>query len=342
MKAMICEMCNSNEFVKQDGMYVCQFCGTKYTVEEARKLMVEGTVKIDHSDEIQKLYQVARRARDDNNSENAQKYYDMILIKDPSSWEANFYTVYYQSMNCKIAQIQSAAIRLSNCEGTILKLVKDNITDPAEQNAVVREIFSRLQDISYMLYNAAANHYNAINYQIQAQYTQEFLDRTCAARDILYNFGDYLIQFFGDTYGDVAAKCWKRGIHLHSNLGKFFKQKEANKNIILDYANKVKKYDQSYQAPEIKTGGCYVATCVYGSYDCPQVWTLRRFRDDTLGVTWYGRLFIRTYYAISPKLVKWFGNTNWFKKMWKPTLDKMVSKLNNSGVDNTPYNDREW
>lgn len=25
--------------------------------------------------------------------------------------------------------------------------------------------------------------------------------------------------------------------------------------------------------------GCYVATCVYGSYDCPEVWTLRRFRD---------------------------------------------------------------
>lgn len=24
--------------------------------------------------------------------------------------------------------------------------------------------------------------------------------------------------------------------------------------------------------------GCYIATCVYGSYDCPQVWILRRFR----------------------------------------------------------------
>ena len=43
--------------------------------------------------------------------------------------------------------------------------------------------------------------------------------------------------------------------------------------------------------------GCYVATCVYGSYDCPQVWTLRRFRDDTLGSTWYGRTFIRVYYG---------------------------------------------
>ncbi len=88
--------------------------------------------------------------------------------------------------------------------------------------------------------------------------------------------------------------------------------------------------------------GCYVATCVYGSYDCPEVWTLRRYRDNTLGSTWYGRAFIRTYYAISPTLVKWFGKTKWFKKMWKGTLDRMVKKLQDKGVENTPYQDKQW
>ena len=88
--------------------------------------------------------------------------------------------------------------------------------------------------------------------------------------------------------------------------------------------------------------GCYIATCVYGSYDCPEVWTLRRFRDNTLGLTWYGRAFIRTYYAISPTLVKWFGKTTWFKKMWKVTLDRMVKKLEENGVENTPYEDKNW
>ena len=51
-------------------------------------------------------------------------------------------------------------------------------------------------------------------------------------------------------------------------------------------------YPRSYSSSSSDCcGGCYVATCVYGSYDCPQVWTLRRFRDDTLGSTWYGRAF---------------------------------------------------
>ena len=110
--------------------------------------------------------------------------------------------------------------------------------------------------------------------------------------------------------------------------------------------NEIRQKDPTYVAPATPTtsgsGCCYVATAVYGSYDCPEVWTLRRFRDDTLARTWYGRTFIRLYYAVSPTLVKWFGETKWFKKLWKPTLDKMVRKLNSKGVEFTPYNDRNW
>ena len=87
------------------------------------------------------------------------------------------------------------------------------------------------------------------------------------------------------------------------------------------------------------TSGCYIATCVYGSYDCPEVWRLRRFRDSVLSKTWRGRLFIRTYYAISPKFVKWFGKTVWFKRIWKSVIDKIGLDLKNKGFDDTPYTD---
>ena len=107
-------------------------------------------------------------------------------------------------------------------------------------------------------------------------------------------------------------------------------------------ASTKKKIKALEEGKPIKQGGCYVATCVYGSYDCSQVWTLRRFRDDTLGATWYGRAFIKLYYAISPTLVKWFGKTRWFKKMWKGKLDRLVKKLNEKGVEDTPYKDKQW
>ena len=114
---------------------------------------------------------------------------------------------------------------------------------------------------------------------------------------------------------------------------------------IMEWHNKIKEIDPNYEIPTRpvpQSGGCYVATAVYGSYDCPPVWTLRRYRDYTLAETWYGRAFIRTYYAISPTLVKWFSHTEWFKKLWKGKLDRMVASLNAEGVEDTPYEDRTW
>ena len=69
---------------------------------------------------------------------------------------------------------------------------------------------------------------------------------------------------------------------------------------------------------------------------------LRRYRDETLASTWYGRAFIHIYYAISPTLVKWFGDTVWFKKIWKGTLDKNVDRLQANGIEDTPYQGKKW
>ena len=97
------------------------------------------------------------------------------------------------------------------------------------------------------------------------------------------------------------------------------------------------------KVPESKPNqGCYIATAVYGSYDCPQVWTLRRYRDDTLASTRDGRCFIHTYYAISPALVRWVGQEDWFVNTSKRALDKMVRQLNEAGVSNLPYDDKQW
>lgn len=87
------------------------------------------------------------------------------------------------------------------------------------------------------------------------------------------------------------------------------------------------------------SGGCYIATAVYGSYDCPEVWTFRRFRDSSLLKSSYGRAFIKCYYAISPALVKKFGNTGWFRNFWKKKLDKLAAYLKDRGYSDSPYDD---
>ncbi len=160
-----------------------------------------------------------------------------------------------------------------------------------------------------------------------------------------YNKSIYAIDFDNQgkrkaVYDVIDAVCYYEKVYYKAK--KKSEKKDTSQTVetinILDINN--------YNCEEIielrQSEGCYVATCVYGSYDCPQVWTLRRYRDNVLGTTWYGRAFIRIYYTISPTLVKWFGHTKWFKKMWKGKLDKMVKNLQEKGVENTPYCDKIW
>ena len=95
-------------------------------------------------------------------------------------------------------------------------------------------------------------------------------------------------------------------------------------------------------APDTAPGGCYIATAVYGSYNNPQVWTLRRFRDNALAKTWQGRLFIRAYYTVSPTAVKLFGDAEWFKNLWREPLNDLVAGLQAQGYASTPYQDIAW
>ena len=86
--------------------------------------------------------------------------------------------------------------------------------------------------------------------------------------------------------------------------------------------------------------GCYIATAVYGTYDCPELWVLRRFRDYGLRKSTFGRAFVRFYYAISPSLVRRFRNASGVKHASKFILDLLVRQLKKRGFEETPYYDR--
>ena len=151
----------------------------------------------------------------------------------------------------------------------------------------------------------------------------------------------------------LRAECYPNG-------GAPLSLMQANRGKILEDLSKtydeIEELDPEFERPELPpvevkknvpaasnaSGGCYVATAVYGSYDCPQVWTLRRYRDYTLAKTWYGRLFIHMYYAISPNAVRLFGSAKWFNTLWRRVLDQKIYELNDAGYLNTPYQDIEW
>ena len=106
MNKLKCEMCGSNDLIKTDGVFVCQSCGCKYSVEEAKKLMIDGPVevtgtvkvaepvKVDNTTRIANLYQLAQTDIDKSDCGNALKYYESIIVEEPTSWQAHFFIPY--------------------------------------------------------------------------------------------------------------------------------------------------------------------------------------------------------------------------------------------------------
>lgn len=347
MKAIVCEMCSSHDVVKQDGVYVCQSCGTRYSTEDAKKLMVEvtGTVTVDNSKKLENYYQLARQARENNNAQDAQKFYDLIRQEDPNDWEAGFFAVYYQAAQCKIMNIAGAANSAANAIDSTFRLISKE-QDAREKSNALNTVIVYAQGLAASLSSAAVSHYEKFPNVDDAN--KDLLERSNAVRKIHAALESGLKKYFPEENDKlISVQKAEYDFMLDSNLFSYiakattldgFKKWCAESGRV---KKEVQAVDPSFGETE-KKKGCYVATAVYGSYDCPQVWTLRRYRDDTLAATRRGRAFIRTYYAVSPTLVKWFGETAWFRNMWKPRLDKMVERLNAEGVQDTPYEDKEW
>ena len=303
------------------------------------------------NEKLAQMYDLARSAKASNDATTAKKYYDMILAEDPLNWEPIFYSVYYTYATMKNGEIGNKANEIKNCLNTVLHIV-EKISDTDEKNRILQDLAKSIAHVSLILLSASINFYNSL-----PAMTKNPMDKTARSMlisDLLFVMGDALKN---NSLNDNAKEIYKQAITtlegesvFYMNTNNMSPQYLPSLEKITKAADFIRESEPGYKTKREnwkekqgdKTGGCYVATCVYGSYDCPQVWTLRRFRDNTLGSTWYGRAFIRTYYAISPTLVKWFGETTWFKKMWRGTLDRMVKKLEDEGVENTPYQDKNW
>lgn len=71
---------------------------------------------------------------------------------------------------------------------------------------------------------------------------------------------------------------------------------------------------------------CFIATAVYGDYYAPEVIALRRFRDETLQPSVAGRIFIETYYRVSPPIAKFISRKPFLAAVIKPLLNALARR----------------
>ena len=410
MKQLTCEMCGSTDLIKQDGIFVCQTYGTKYSVEETKKMMVEGvvSVKVVHDEENDRLKRRADEAFNDGQYDEAGTLYIEFLKQADGDYESIFRRYLAQSncwgtirnhfpnqdeslkivikklseyaeqlnsddslsqktkneriyfikayrYNTALCKVRKDGLKTSVIASQISKFIRieagylyyiDDVSDlhkvrmDGSRNKIIAHLVDKVLSIKEdkVIYIAKDKLIKDSSYDFNGS---EVLSKQ-------YNNSIYVIEF-SDTgrrkacYDIVDGSCFDKGKVYYTKYKKI-KSDYEEKNQLFLYSLNIDNYETKelveLRVPE--KAGCYVATCVYGSYDCPQVWTLRRYRDYKLAKTWFGRAFIHTYYAVSPTLVKWFGKTKWFKQLWKGKLDKMVSKLQEQGFKDTPYKDKNW
>lgn len=415
--AIVCDLCGGSSFVKEGDFYVCQGCGTKYSLEEAKR-MLTSEVSADNKNAenaVLNYMTLGQNAIKAGNLSEAESYANKALEVDSvnsQAWILKGKAVGWQS-TLEESRIDEA---ISYFSAAI-----NYASDEERQNVIVTS-YNEICTLLIAVINLRGENYAKSG---GTMYYQQVVDGAyCLSRDVINDntatmlveaIKDYkekstafLSQFPLDNAPnndigigrqingyvikahsyvnnkskgtEIVAKQWvnfctlatdvleaalqlnepietkcgiyKNEIELIDQALNFFPTGEPDGELRAKRSRAVSRLeslDPKYTVEEAPAtnyksapGGCYVATAVYGSYDCPEVWTLRRYRDYTLAETWYGRMFVHVYYAISPTLVKWFGDTNWFKDMWRPTLDRMVIRLNNDGVADTPYQDRSW
>lgn len=93
---------------------------------------------------------------------------------------------------------------------------------------------------------------------------------------------------------------------------------EENNKRIMENQRNTPQYDR----PVDKR--CYLATAIFG-VSAPETIFLRKWRDDFLKKYYFGRVFIKYYYSISPFLIR--KSPAWIKPLVKNCLKGFIKLL---------------
>lgn len=115
-------MCGGTNLIKENGVFVCKTCECKYSVEEARKLMTDGTgdmqgeVHISRLPEVDNILKNADATFSDGNYEEAFDLYSQVLNKEPDNMHAVLYRAISSTWQstvkmCRIGEIDRATER---------------------------------------------------------------------------------------------------------------------------------------------------------------------------------------------------------------------------------------
>lgn len=302
----------------------CSYCGTKIQVKEA---ITNINVTFDRSKDLSNYIDLSIEALKGGNPTEALIHANNALAIDSKSSLA-WYTKYtaltrlgenYDDLAIgQIINCGNNAIKYGIEDDTKIKIYKHNLSWACE---IIK--FSAQQISNPEIRFTTNEPILPLIAQLRLSVPIEEITSLNLTNDAIVFFKNYSI-------------CGKSIVKNHIASPDFDKKRDEYNQLVNKLAEGLPiKNIQSFlfSIEDIKSAGaCYIATAVYGSYDAPQVLVLRAYRDNILSRTIFGRLFIKTYYKLSPPIANKLKHKSKMNNLVRIILDKFVYHLRNNNI----------
>lgn len=249
MNELMCEMCGSNMLTREGGFYVCQACGTKFPANDSPSGGNQQNNDDGFSSELDNLYELARRANENGDSDFAYKYYSEILIKNPNDWEAQFYAGFFRAYSYDFLDERGIDEFYSSIASAVSIVESlDDVEEKKEAIGIFTDETLGLVENYYTSYSEELE-YEGPDGEYYAWYINVLLELSY----LLNNYGDLVENVTDDSYND-SVDAWIYSIDIHTPLYKhigFFDMGEHDKYIDA-YVEKIHQYNPDYVKPRPK------------------------------------------------------------------------------------------
>lgn len=222
MKQIVCEMCGGTNLVKDGGLFVCQDCGCKYSLEEARKMMqdVPGgapaaapAAPANNQVQLENLLKLARSSFESKNYSQAEEFCNQVLALDSQHYEA--WKLKGQAINYQIGAKNQRIAEVYNCLMTAYRVCSD--ADKKENRYEILDILKTCfeGEVDFWLKQFEANRptdaalVRAKNAYIDAYNKMkaafEEMDLESAKEGYLINFDNYFVG----KCNAICNSAWK-------------------------------------------------------------------------------------------------------------------------------------
>ena len=194
------------------------------------------------SESPNKYLSAARRAREENNTEEAKKYYEMVRLDDPDCAEARFFYVYYKLCDGTKGEAKNNFDDLCNVACSVIRAIASSDMTPIEQEKLIADMYDKFKD-------------QPATVSMTLQSLQRSSQASAAMKTgitTLYNMGDTIEKNFAGNSKimETAVEAWKSGVKYQRKwygvgVDSTFPEK---------YTAKIQKYDATYTMP--KKAGC--------------------------------------------------------------------------------------